>query len=373
MKRGAKLEGNLWNEPLILNHNRVKRAYVGGKLLDEWQGIEPASDGQYPEEFLISTVEVTNVDRFPGEGLSRVTLEDGSEKTLKEIIEKNPLETLGAAYAELLDGNLGVLARVGDPKVRHVIQTHPDERIAKNYLGFPYGKDEAWYIINTREIAGQGNYAYAGFKQGVTREKWEDLFTQQDIQGMLDAMHKLDGLKTGDILLIPAGMPHALGPGLLFLEVHEPCDYTFRMERNYLTGRVFTDDEIHYGIGIKKLFDAFHYETYSADEIRRKVIKTPKLIRQTESGQEYELVNYNDTPRFAINKIVANGEFEVSHFDGHRVAIIIAGFGSLRYRGGEKSIRPGQGVLLPAGLHELYIQSDDRIEIIIAYPPRITP
>ena len=62
---------NLSKEPLILNYNRIKRAYTGGKLLDQWQGIEPASDGQFPEEFLISTVEVTNPDRSPGEGLSK--------------------------------------------------------------------------------------------------------------------------------------------------------------------------------------------------------------------------------------------------------------------------------------------------------------
>jgi mannose-6-phosphate isomerase len=239
------MRASLWKEPLILNHNRVKRAYVGGRLLDEWQGIEPARDGQYPEEFLISTVEVTNADRYPGEGMSKITLDDGREATLKEVIAHDPAAFLGEAYAKAMNGELGVLARVGDPTVRHVIQTHPKQELANRYLDFPYGKDEVWYVIKTRQIDGETNFAYAGFKPGLTRQKWQALFEAQDIEGMLDAMHKLDGVREGDVLLIPAGMPHAIGPGSLFLEVHEPCDYTFRMERKYLTGRVFSDHEIH--------------------------------------------------------------------------------------------------------------------------------
>lgn len=44
--------------PHVLELNRIKRAYTGGKLLDEWQRLEHAEDGNMSEEFLISTVEV---------------------------------------------------------------------------------------------------------------------------------------------------------------------------------------------------------------------------------------------------------------------------------------------------------------------------
>jgi len=362
---------NLWKVPLILNKNRIKRAYVGGKLLDQWQGIEPATDGQFPEEFIVSTIEVSNADRFPGEGLSKLTLENGREVTLRDLIKEDPTAYLGEPYANLMDGLLGVLARVGDTIVRHVIQVHPNKEIANMYLKFPNGKDEAWYIIATREIDGQTPYAYAGFRKGINRDNWQELFVKQDIQGMLAALNKLENLKEGDILMIPAGLPHAIGPGALFLEVHEPCDYTFRLEREYLTGRTFSDEEIHYGIGLNAFFDAFNYATYSLEEIKSKIIKTPKLIRQTEFGSEYELIAYADTPNFAVNKIKTYGEYPVLPFEGHRLAIITKGFGTMIYHGGEKSVRQGQGVFLPAGLRDLKLFSDSDMEVVLAYPPKI--
>jgi mannose-6-phosphate isomerase len=363
------MDFKLHEEPIILNHNRVKRAYVGGKLLDEWQGIEPAEDGQFPEEYLISTVEVTNVDKYPGEGLSKVTLEDGSEVSLKEIIESNPSVYLGKQYAEAMKGELGVLARVGDPIVRHVIQAHPNQVITRNYLDFPYGKDEVWYVIKTREIDEQKPYAYVGFKKGVTRERWKELFKEQNVQGMLDSLNKIEGIKEGDVLLIRAGTPHAIGPGSMFLEVHEPCDYTFRMEKKFITGRTFDDHEIHYGIGTEGLLDVFSYKTYDLDEVRKTVVIQPKLIRQSGAGKEYQLISYEHTPRFAMNKIVCKGDCEIANFNGHRIAIVTKGRGKFVYPDGEKNIKQGQGIFLPSGLCDLKLYSVEEIEVITAFPP----
>ena len=37
--------------PHVMELNRVKRAYTGGKLLDQWQGIENPSDGNSQKNF----------------------------------------------------------------------------------------------------------------------------------------------------------------------------------------------------------------------------------------------------------------------------------------------------------------------------------
>ena len=341
-------------------------------MLDQWQGIEPATDGQFPEEFLISTVEVTNADRAPGEGLSKVTLADGCEIALRDIIARDPAAFLGDSYGNMVSGNLGVLARVGDPTVRHVIQAHPDSKHAHNYLKFPYGKVEAWYIIKTREMMEKHAYAYVGFKPGMTREIWKQLFEEQDIQGMLEAMHVIE-FNEGDMLLIDAGMPHALGPGSLFLEIHEPCDYTFRMEKQYLTGRIFSDEEIHYGIGIDGMLDGFHYDTYNYQEILAKVLMKPRLINSTEHAKEYALITSENTDRFEVHKVETTGCYSVPEYDGHRIAILTKGFGSFKSAEGKKIVRQGQGVFLPAGVRELQICSNAHpMEVILAFPPLIS-
>lgn len=365
------MEKHLWKEPLILNHNRVKRAYTGGKLLDQWQGIEPAADGQFPEEFLISTVEVTNPDRYPGEGLSQVTLADGSQLALRDIIASNPAAFLGEAYRGEVGGDLGVLARVGDPTVRHVIQAHPDTAHARTYLKSPHGKTEAWYIIQTRDMQDHRPFAYAGFKPGMTREGWKQLFLEQDITTMLAAMHKIE-FKAGDMLLIEAGLPHALGPGSMFLEVHEPCDYTFRMEKKYLTGRVFSDEEIHYGIGLDRMLDGFHYDTYSYDQIKAKVLMQPRLIYSRPQAREYRLISHEQSGSFAVHKVETSVTYKASEDRGHRIAIVTQGFGFFCYAGGRKAVRQGQGIFLPAGIEELEFCSDgSQLEIILAYPPAL--
>ena len=40
---------------LEMKENRVYRPFLGGKMLDELSGTEPASDGHYPERWICST------------------------------------------------------------------------------------------------------------------------------------------------------------------------------------------------------------------------------------------------------------------------------------------------------------------------------
>jgi mannose-6-phosphate isomerase len=205
----------------------------------------------------------------------------------------------------------------------------------------------------------------------MTRPKWEALFFRQDIQGMLDAMHKIP-VSPGEVFVIEGGMPHAIGPGPMFLEVHEPNDYTLRLERNYLPDRTFTDDEIHYGIGFEKLFDCFHYDTYIYDELVARVVKQPQVIRQTSCATEYALVTYQDTDRFAVHKIVTTGRYTLDPYEGHRIAVTVKGEGEFVYEGGQKQIKQGQGIFLPAGVKGLQFNGvAGGIEVILGFPPQL--
>ncbi|GAA0181804.1 class I mannose-6-phosphate isomerase [Clostridium sediminicola] len=360
------------NEPLVLKHNRIKRAYTGGKLLDCWQGIKPEKDGNMSEEFLISTVEVTNVDKYDGEGLSMTDLDDGSQASLKAIIDSNPGAFLGEKYFHKNGNQIGVLARVGDSNVRLVIQCHPDAKCAREYLNFPSGKSEVWYIVDTREIDGEKPHTYAGFKEGVTREQWKDLFEKQDIQGMLDAMHKIY-INKGDVIYVKAGMPHAMGPGAVFLELHEPSDYTLRLERDYLGIRTFNEQEIHYGMGYEKLFDCFDYTTYTDEEIKNTVIVNEKEINSADGSKEYELLSHDYTGCFAMNKVDIQGEYTIDNNFEHSIAIVVKGNGYICGNGKKKEVNQGQGIFIPNGLEKVTFESlkDEKLEVIVGFPPKM--
>ncbi len=354
--------------PHVLGLNRVKRAYTGGILLDQWQGIENPSDGNFPEEFLSSTVEVTNADRAPQEGLSKTILPDGSVKTLKDLIAEDYSAMLGDAYAKKED--VCVSARVGDTTVRLVLQCHPDTDFAQKHLNFPNGKAEAWYILETREIDGQKPILYAGFKKGVTREIWYDLFLKQDIQGMLDCMHVIDVHK-GGVYFVPAGMPHCLGAGSVFLEIHEPCDYTFRLEKDYLPNRKFSDFELHYGLGNDLLMDSFHYDTYTEEEILKVCVLDETPVFKTDSAEGVEIVSYKQAERFKVEKYRFTGSVTLPKFDGHRIAITCeenCTFGAGDY---EVTAHQGRAVFLPHDAEEVVVKSVEGKEtmILVCYPP----
>ena len=51
----------------------------------------------------------------------------------------------------------------------------------------------------------------------------------QDARAMLACMHALD-VEPGDAVLVPAGLPHAIGAGIFCLELQEPTDFSVMLE-----------------------------------------------------------------------------------------------------------------------------------------------
>lgn len=353
--------------PHILELNRVKRAYTGGKLLDEWQRLADPQDGNFSEEFLISTVEVTNENKASEEGLSKIILPDGEVITLTRLIKQDYPAYLGDSYANQED--VRVSARVGDTTVRHVLQCHPDTEFAREHLNFPNGKAEAWYIVETRSINGSEPCLYAGFKKGVTKEKWVELFEKQDIPGMLECMHKIPVHK-GGMYFVDAGVPHCLGPGSVFLEVHEPCDYTFRVEKYYLPERTFSDFEMHYGLGFEKLMDAFHYDTYTYDEMLAKCALSETNLFKSEKARIDEVVSYDQAKRFKVDKYTFSEKVDVPEFEGHRIAVTVQG--KCKFNTGSYSCtaEQGRGVFLPYGIKQLTLEPvEGETIVLVCYPP----
>ena len=354
--------------PYVLNLNRVKRAYKGGALLDAWQGLDHCSDGNWSEEFLVSTVEVSNEKKAAQEGLSTTTLPTGQTITLKDLIRKDPVAFLGQTYAPAQD--VCVSARVGDTIVRHVLQCHPDTDFARRELGFPNGKAEAWYILQTRQIDGRQPCLYVGFKPGVTREKWTELFNKQDIDGMLECMHCIP-VYQGHTYFVDAGMPHCLGPGSMFLEVHEPCDYTFRVEKNYLPDHVFSDYEMNYGLGNEKLMEVFHYDTYTEEEILRKCVLQPAVLASEPGARVESIVSYQQAKRFKVEKYTFTRPVKTHPFQGHQIAITVQGDCVFCANGQEVFAPQGRGVFLPADRGEVTLRParEQETVVLVCSPP----
>jgi mannose-6-phosphate isomerase len=102
------------------------------------------------------------------------------------------------------------------------LQVHPNDEMAVRLEGpNQYGKTEAWHLLETDP----GAEILCGLKQGTSRQILEKGITEHKV---LDLMQRIQ-VKSGDSILINAGMIHALGPGLLVYEVQQTSNWTYRV------------------------------------------------------------------------------------------------------------------------------------------------
>lgn len=89
--------------PLKLKTNRVRRPFLGGRLLDEWQGAEHPADGFQAEAWVASIVEARNPEPIKNEGLSEVDLGNGGTAVLKDLIQSFLEGMLEKNYIKIWD------------------------------------------------------------------------------------------------------------------------------------------------------------------------------------------------------------------------------------------------------------------------------
>lgn len=359
-----------------VSSTRVWRTYFGGKEIEKWQGAANAEDGEKPEDWIASTVKAKNPGRehIADEGLSRVILENGESLLLKDLLDSDPAGFLGNGHVEAFGNQMGVLVKMIDSLSRLTIQVHPDKTFAKQVLRSDYGKTESWYILGGRKVNGEDPYVLFGFKPGVTREKWEWLFHEQDIPGMLEALHKVY-VKPGEVYFIEGGVPHAIGSGCFLVEIQEPTDYTLRTERTTPEGRAISDQLCHQGAGFEKLLDCFHYEALAEEEMLAKWRITPRLIAETKDASEYVLIDKEQTNLFGMRKLNLSGTYRQGLNSTFSIAIVVAGHGWLDDGQGRMEVKQGDYLFIPAQVSALHWHgtADQPMEIVACYPPSKFP
>ncbi|RFB18544.1 mannose-6-phosphate isomerase [Bacillus sp. HNG] len=360
--------------PLKLAPARAWRTYVGGKLIEELHGVADQDDNHFPEEWLMSIVSARNVGRehIVDEGLSKVDLPD-IDVSLKSLINENAAEFLGESHFEKFGNNTGVLAKIIDSAERLTVQVHPNRDKAKELFNSAYGKTECWHIIGGREINGEPPYVYLGFKPGVTRELWESLFENQDIEGMLNCLHKYD-VKPGDTFLIEGGTPHAIGSGCLLVEIQEPTDLTIRIEKVSPTGFEIDDFMCHQGIGFEKMFDCFNYDTYTQEETLEKWYVRPFVRTEVRDNREIELIGYQQTPYFKMTLVEVESEIDITNDGVFSGLYILSGSGSIGSEGYRQSFNIGDQFFIPAKVSGFTLRNegDQPLKALRIFGPRIT-
>lgn len=326
-------------EPVLVKGERVWRTYLGGreieKLHKDGTDGSAAADSHFPEEWMYSVTRAFNAGREEiEEGLCYLKQEE--RQSLKDYIEAAPEEILGKAHTERWGSTPGVLIKIIDSKERLTVQVHPDQETAQRLFGSPFGKTECWHILGTREDTEEPPCIYLGFREGITRQQWEECFETQDYPRMLGLMNRLE-VKPGETYLVKGGVPHAIGAACMLIEIQEPTDYTIRVEKVTPSGFRIDDRMCHQGLGFQGMFDCFHYEGNSEAEIRRKYCIESRV---REDGG-LRLVGYEDTPCFQMDQYTVETERWFSGESVFSCIYILSGTGILKTESEDQNQEPG--------------------------------
>ena len=206
--------------PLLLGPNQPDaRPYRGGAGIARFRGT-PQSSPFTPEDFVASATEI-----HAGGGVGLTMLPDG--RLLRDAVAADPVGYLGEQHVARYGPHPMLLVKLLDTAERLFVHYHPDDAFAASRLHSPLGKTEAWIVVDVQ--GGETGGASLGFSRPVSEEEVARWFEDQDAAAMLGAMNTVE-LARGDTLLVPAGMAHAIGPGLTLVELQQPTDLSILLE-----------------------------------------------------------------------------------------------------------------------------------------------
>jgi mannose-6-phosphate isomerase len=311
-------------KPLVLPPNQFRRFYRGGARIDALRGAPAGEDGR-PEDWVGSAATSFG---DASEGLSR--LQDG--RLLRDAIREDPQGFLGPRHAARWGAEPALLVKLLDAGERLPVHFHPGRAFARERLGIPFGKTEAWIILE----AELGAEVHLGMRRPVDAETVRGWVERQDPEEMLAAMNRVP-VRAGDAVLVPAGTLHAIGEGILLLELQEPTDLSVLLEweRFGVAGGAE-----HLDLGWELALSA----------LDRDPTETAELTAATDGAEPpavESLLPAASAPYFRAERL-RPGRGPVELGPSFAVLLVVDGAGTLRTeRGGELELRRGLTALVP--------------------------
>ncbi len=318
--------------PILLPPNTISHFYAGGGALSRFRGLDPGSSPS-PEDWVGSTT-----TRFGQASIGLSRLEDGV--VLRDLISSDPVGFLGPEHVEAFGTDMALLVKLLDAAARLIVHAHPDREFARHHLGSVHGKTEAWIVLS--EVAGE---VFVGFAREVPEQQLAEWVDQQRNEEMLAALNVVR-VERGDAVLVPAGVPHAIGAGVFVVELQEPTDFSIALEHPGIS-------DADLGLGWQLALRAVDRSVWDEERIAR--LRGPGL-----AGGGRVLPEVAD-PFFRADASrplpgvvpgapaaqVGTGEDELGQ--GLAVLVVIDGSGELLTESSRLGVHAGQTFLLPYG------------------------
>lgn len=263
--------------------------------------------------------------------------------TLSELLRRDAVGLLGNA-----EDRFPWLVKFLDAHDWLSVQVHPsDENVEQLWPG-ERGKTEAWFVL----AAQPGSRIYAGLRPGIG---------EPELRRAIDTGHAADCLHSftpqpGDFLFLPAGTVHAVGGGVLFAEVQQSSDATFRLFDWNRVDALGKPRKLHIDEGLTCInytfgpvhpirAEGFPLATHS---VLQPLVRCPYF--ELDFLRQSDPVLLGDSPRLSL-------------------AMVLHGTGTYQSHGETHHLSTGSTLLFPAQMDSLTIQPNGPLSLLVARMP----
>jgi len=246
-------------------------------------------------------------------------------KTLEQLLAEYPVEIYGNGAQPK---QFPLLVKLIDANDNLSVQVHPNDDNADRAKG-ENGKTEAWYIL----AADPGAQLIFGLVDGTTKEQFAALVATGSVEQVLRQVP----VKQGDIISVPAGIVHALTSGVVVAEVQQNSDTTYRIYDYNRLGADGKGRELHVDAALRVI----DFGEQPAVDFSKRAIQTPF---------------------FAMEELVVDGEYCDNTNGSYLIYIVLDGGGAVSWNDGEtESITKGETILVPAAVGKIVLQGNAKI------------
>ena len=319
--------------PLFLSGVTKSPIWGGTRLPREWNKCAPNSEivGE-SWELTVRKNEMCTVQNGALKGIS-----------IGEILRDSFSQLMGKSTAT--NGEFPLLIKFIDAADRLSVQVHPDDAYAARVEN-DRGKTEVWYIVEADENA----EIICGLADGFDNAAFCNALQKGELMSAL----KTKKVHAGETYFIPAGLPHAIGKGILIAEIQQNCDLTYRVYDYDRRGADGSLRELH----IDKACDVIR-------AFDRNEIEAIRYSRGLPASRDQVLA---DCAYFRVEKLDLQKNTQTLRQNGYlRHLLCISGEGFIEWNGTAYSFCRGNSILLPAELDNMTLVGNGTVLISTAY------
>jgi mannose-6-phosphate isomerase len=194
----------------------------------------------------------------------------------------------------------------------------------------------------------------------IDRHEWTTWVRSQDAEAMLAAMNVVKA-QAGQVVFVPAGTPHAIGPGVMLTELQEPTSFSVLAEHSSFG---VGEDVATLGLGWDLALSCF--DLRGRRDSLRELVTEPRSSGSRRPLQR--LFPSEADEYFGAVLVSCRGAAVALGPPCFAVLVVAAGAGQVRFSDGREALRQGETWVAPYGAGPLEFAGDE-LEVIVCVPP----